>query len=350
MRSACQRRRCLVVPAAAVPVPARPWLAATATLHHHHPPPCRLSLAITVPLAVAVYDLIVFGQLPVSNKLSFVSALGLIGFLFSMVSQHVDCSMPGPRPSRSATPTPQASRQQGVCLQPATQLGAAGRVKRGQTPAHPTTLQAALLENALAIQLYYYKDSTYFRGFSLIYATILAYREQHVWVEVLQVRLGGNQGKGCGRCTPGGMPRGLPRRQQPGVGSCERVCWQPVAAAQARTPQPCWSVCLLCRWWMSCAGCCVPGSLQNSSSRPSSTEPWQVPTPLPQHLPLAGFAAAGPLCLLACLLLDPSSAFIMRPHSQPDAPACRRQFAHRPQPRLQHAQQACQRQCHQSGI
>lgn len=53
------------------------------------PPPAhphRLGLAITVPLAVAVYDLIVFGQLPVSNRLSFVSALGVIGFLYSMLA------------------------------------------------------------------------------------------------------------------------------------------------------------------------------------------------------------------------------------------------------------------------
>jgi hypothetical protein len=94
---------------------------------------CSLGLAITVPLAVAVYDLIVgicclavhpdcaviawaafgafrmaavhggrsphqkdcllrvqvFNQLPVSNKVSFVSAVGLVGFLFSMVG---DCT------------------------------------------------------------------------------------------------------------------------------------------------------------------------------------------------------------------------------------------------------------------
>jgi nicotinic acetylcholine receptor alpha-9/nicotinic acetylcholine receptor len=44
----------------------------------------RLGLSITVPLAVAVYDLLVFSSLPTSNKINFVSAMGLIAFLFSI--------------------------------------------------------------------------------------------------------------------------------------------------------------------------------------------------------------------------------------------------------------------------
>jgi hypothetical protein len=44
----------------------------------------RLGLAITVPLAVAVYDLLVFSSLPTSNKINFVSAMGLMAFLFSI--------------------------------------------------------------------------------------------------------------------------------------------------------------------------------------------------------------------------------------------------------------------------
>ena len=45
----------------------------------------RLGLAITVPLAVAVYDLLVYNSLPTSNRISFVSAMGLLAFLFSVV-------------------------------------------------------------------------------------------------------------------------------------------------------------------------------------------------------------------------------------------------------------------------
>lgn len=41
---------------------------------------------MTVPLAVAVYDLLTFSQLPVSNKVTLVSAMGMTAFLFSMVS------------------------------------------------------------------------------------------------------------------------------------------------------------------------------------------------------------------------------------------------------------------------
>jgi hypothetical protein len=44
----------------------------------------RLGLAVTIPLAVAVYDLLVFGTLPSSNRINFVSAMGLLGFMFSM--------------------------------------------------------------------------------------------------------------------------------------------------------------------------------------------------------------------------------------------------------------------------
>jgi hypothetical protein len=46
----------------------------------------RLGLAVTVPLAVAVYDLLTFSTLPVSNKVTLVSAMGMTAFLFSMVS------------------------------------------------------------------------------------------------------------------------------------------------------------------------------------------------------------------------------------------------------------------------
>jgi hypothetical protein len=42
----------------------------------------RLGLAVTIPLAVAVYDLLVFSSLPTSNRINFVSAMGLLGFLF----------------------------------------------------------------------------------------------------------------------------------------------------------------------------------------------------------------------------------------------------------------------------
>ena len=45
----------------------------------------RLGLAVTVPLAVAVYDLLTFSQLPVSNHVTLVSALGMTAFLFCMV-------------------------------------------------------------------------------------------------------------------------------------------------------------------------------------------------------------------------------------------------------------------------
>lgn len=45
----------------------------------------RLGLAVTVPLAVAVYDLLTYSQLPVSNSVTLVSAMGMIAFLFSMV-------------------------------------------------------------------------------------------------------------------------------------------------------------------------------------------------------------------------------------------------------------------------
>jgi hypothetical protein len=44
----------------------------------------RLGLAVTIPLAVAVYDLLVFSSLPTSNRINFVSAMGLLGFLFSV--------------------------------------------------------------------------------------------------------------------------------------------------------------------------------------------------------------------------------------------------------------------------
>ncbi len=45
-----------------------------------------MGLAVTVPLAVAVYDLLTYDQLPVSNKVTFVSAMGMAAFLFSVVS------------------------------------------------------------------------------------------------------------------------------------------------------------------------------------------------------------------------------------------------------------------------
>lgn len=44
---------------------------------------------MTVPLAVAVYDLLTFSQLPVSNKVTLVSAMGMTAFLFSMVRGRV---------------------------------------------------------------------------------------------------------------------------------------------------------------------------------------------------------------------------------------------------------------------
>lgn len=88
----------------------------------------RLGLAVTVPLAVAVYDLLTFSQLPVSNKVTLVSAMGMTAFLFSM---------------------------------------------------------AVLLENAFVIQLWHYTEATYFKGASVLAATAVAYREQLVWVHLL---------------------------------------------------------------------------------------------------------------------------------------------------------------------
>ncbi|GBF97408.1 hypothetical protein Rsub_09573 [Raphidocelis subcapitata] len=90
----------------------------------------RLGLAITVPLAVAVYDLLVFNSLPTSNRINFVSAMGLLAFLFSI---------------------------------------------------------AVLVLNALIIQLWFYREPSYFGGMVNIANTMLSYREQCVWVEVLRV-------------------------------------------------------------------------------------------------------------------------------------------------------------------
>ncbi|KAI8471947.1 MAG: neurotransmitter-gated ion-channel ligand-binding domain-containing protein [Monoraphidium minutum] len=90
----------------------------------------RLGLAITVPLAVAVYDLLVFNSLPTSNRISFVSAMGLLAFLFSI---------------------------------------------------------AVLVANAIVIQLWYYREPTYFQSITNIANTMLSFREQSVWVEVIKV-------------------------------------------------------------------------------------------------------------------------------------------------------------------
>ena len=43
------------------------------------------------------------------------------------------------------------------------------------------------MENALVIQLWYYREHQYFRGVSILAATMLAYKEQHVWVGVLGI-------------------------------------------------------------------------------------------------------------------------------------------------------------------
>lgn len=51
-----------------------------------------MGLAVTVPLAVAVYDLLTFSTLPVSNKVTLVSAMGMAAFLFSMVGGVVECN------------------------------------------------------------------------------------------------------------------------------------------------------------------------------------------------------------------------------------------------------------------
>lgn len=51
-----------------------------------------MGLAVTVPLAVAVYDLLTFSTLPVSNKVTLVSAMGMTAFLFSMVGGVVECN------------------------------------------------------------------------------------------------------------------------------------------------------------------------------------------------------------------------------------------------------------------
>lgn len=46
-------------------------------------------------------------------------------------------------------------------------------------------LQAVLLENALVIQLWHYSECAYFKGFSVLAGTAVAYREQLVWVHLL---------------------------------------------------------------------------------------------------------------------------------------------------------------------
>ncbi|KAI8471945.1 MAG: neurotransmitter-gated ion-channel ligand-binding domain-containing protein [Monoraphidium minutum] len=90
----------------------------------------RLGLAITVPLAVAVYDLLVFNSLPTSNKISFVSAMGLLAFLFSI---------------------------------------------------------AVLVVNAIVIQLWFYREPRYMQRLSTIANTMLSFKEQSVWVDLLKV-------------------------------------------------------------------------------------------------------------------------------------------------------------------
>lgn len=46
-------------------------------------------------------------------------------------------------------------------------------------------MQAVLLENALVIQLWHYREHTYFKGLSVLAATAVAYRQQLVWVHLL---------------------------------------------------------------------------------------------------------------------------------------------------------------------
>ena len=77
-------------------------------------------------------------------------------------------------------------------------------------PPNQPNVKAVLLENALVIQLWFYREHQYFRGFSILAATLLAYKEQHVWVGVhginsqLKVRGGGL----CGMCwCVGGLGR-----------------------------------------------------------------------------------------------------------------------------------------------
>lgn len=56
----------------------------------------RLGLAITVPLAVAVYDLLTFSSVPISNRITYIAALGLVCFLTSiLVLVEVTCGMRG---------------------------------------------------------------------------------------------------------------------------------------------------------------------------------------------------------------------------------------------------------------
>lgn len=44
-----------------------------------------------------------------------------------------------------------------------------------------------LIENALVIQLWHYREPAYFRGLSVLAATVIAYREQLVWVGLLSI-------------------------------------------------------------------------------------------------------------------------------------------------------------------
>ncbi|KXZ46220.1 hypothetical protein GPECTOR_46g289 [Gonium pectorale] len=90
----------------------------------------RLAVAVTIPLALAVYDLLVYSTLPASDDISCIGAIGLLGFLFAVLT---------------------------------------------------------LAINGAVIQLYHYREPRWWMGSGTIWAIWLRFRQQQVWGLLLEV-------------------------------------------------------------------------------------------------------------------------------------------------------------------
>ncbi|KAG2495533.1 hypothetical protein HYH03_006476 [Edaphochlamys debaryana] len=90
----------------------------------------RLGVAVTIPLALAVYDLLVYSTLPASDDISCIGAIGLLGFLFSVVT---------------------------------------------------------LAINGAVVHLFHYREPRWWMGSGTIWAIWLRFRQQRVWGQLLEV-------------------------------------------------------------------------------------------------------------------------------------------------------------------
>jgi hypothetical protein len=154
----------------------------------------RLGLAITVPLAVAVYDLLVFSSLPTSNKINFVSALGLLAFLFS-AAVLVENAIASEQAGWGGAARRGRGRRSGngawsTRLHPQLRTCARARLQTRHEHGHGSvcpTPPPPPTSPPPAVQLYFYRESTYFASMSSIGRTMVSYHQQTQWVKLLKV-------------------------------------------------------------------------------------------------------------------------------------------------------------------